>query len=91
MAQPLMGGRFDKCDYTIRNPTKIEQGQDSINTNCQAEMTVIEVENNLTSCQNMSRRNDIEEKCGLTVLSKSMKINGGWRVDYGENTIDFAV
>ena len=34
---------------------------------------------------------DIEGKCGLTVLSKSMKINGGWRLDYGENTIDFAV
>ena len=45
-----MGGQFDKCDYTIRNPTKIEQGRNSINTNCQAEMTVIEVENNLTSC-----------------------------------------
>ena len=54
-------------------------------------MTVIEVENNLTSCQNMSRHNDNERKFGLTVLSKSMKINGGWRLDYGENTIDFAV
>ena len=91
MAQPLMGGRFDKCDYTIRNPTEREQGQVSINNNCQAEMTVIEVVINLTSCQYMSRCNDIEVKGGLTVLSKSMKINGGLRLDYGENTIDFAV
>ena len=35
--------------------------------------------------------NDNDRKFGLTLLSESMQINGGLRLDYGETTIDCAV